>query len=219
MKNNIRFRAILVLVLGLVPFSANAATFYTNEAEFNTATIGISLSVEGFETPFVSASLVDFTSFSIIANNVSDLESRASEEGGGHPSTEGLRLLQYSTLTPSAGGGGVTFSFGTPVNAFSIDIIDPLDGAAIDAFLSLSNSTGDSQIFLTGGQPNNGVFFIGIIDTTQTFNSVTIFSTKPQDAISLDRVQFNAVPIPSAFWLFGSGLVGLIGFMRRSSKK
>ena len=28
-----------------------------------------------------------------------------------------------------------------------------------------------------------------------------------------------AVPIPAAFWLFGSGLVGLIGFMRRCSNK
>src|SRR3989344_4602212 len=149
---------------------ANAASFYTNEADFNTATIGIPLSVEGFEAPFVSASIVDFTSFSITTNNVSDLESRASEQNGGHPSTEGSRLLQYSTLTPSAGGGGVTFSFDTPINAFSIDIIDPLDGAAIDAFLSLSNSNGDSQILLTGGQPNNGVYFIGITDTAQAFN-------------------------------------------------
>lgn len=33
--------------------------------------------------------------------------------------------------------------------------------------------------------------------------------------VSVDAFQFNAVPIPAAFWLFGSGLIGLIGLARR----
>ncbi len=34
------------------------------------------------------------------------------------------------------------------------------------------------------------------------------------DNIALDNIQFSqvsAVPVPAAFWLFGSGLIGLIG--------
>ncbi len=28
----------------------------------------------------------------------------------------------------------------------------------------------------------------------------------------------SVVPIPAAFWLFGSGLIGMLGFMRRCKK-
>ena len=31
----------------------------------------------------------------------------------------------------------------------------------------------------------------------------------------LDSGQTNLIPVPAAFWLFGSGLIGLIGFARR----
>jgi len=33
-------------------------------------------------------------------------------------------------------------------------------------------------------------------------------------APGIDNVQLNAIPIPAAVWLFGSGL-GLLGWMRR----
>jgi len=29
------------------------------------------------------------------------------------------------------------------------------------------------------------------------------------------RVDFNPVPVPAAVWLFGSGLIGLVGVARR----
>jgi hypothetical protein len=196
-----------------------AAVFYTDETTFNTAASGLTLSTEGFEAPFTTSASVNFPDLSITVNNASDLVSRASEEGGGPASTEGSRLARYYTLTPSAGGGGITISFGTSISAFSIDLIDPLDGAAIDAYFSLSNSNGDSQTLLTGGQGNNEVHFLGVIDTAQSFNTVTLFSTKPQDALLIDRIQYSLVPNPAAAWLFGSGLLGLIGLARKKAAK
>ena len=87
-----------------------AAIFYTNEAVFNTDTSGLTLSLEGFETPFATAPAVDFGVFSINANNVSDLESlEGNDVDTSHPATEGVRLLQYVTLTPTAGGGFTGF--------------------------------------------------------------------------------------------------------------
>ncbi len=139
-----------------------------------------------------------------------------SEEGGGPPATEGSRLARYFTGLPGT-SGGVTFTFDSPINAFSVDIIDALDGAVIEAFLRLSNSNGDSMDIASGGQPNNSVLFAGITDNAQAFSSVTIFSTKPQDAILLDRVQYNVVPIPPAAYLFASGLIGLIRVARYKS--
>jgi hypothetical protein len=32
---------------------------------------------------------------------------------------------------------------------------------------------------------------------------------------TLGTIQVNAVPIPAALWLFGSGLLGLLGFRKR----
>lgn len=35
--------------------------------------------------------------------------------------------------------------------------------------------------------------------------------------IGIDNLEFSAVPIPAAVWLFGSGLIGLIGVARRKT--
>ncbi|MFC1772644.1 choice-of-anchor C family protein [Pseudomonadota bacterium] len=47
--------------------------------------------------------------------------------------------------------------------------------------------------------------------TTLTFTSLTpgVYGA------ALDNVQVNAVPLPPALWLFGSGLLGLIGLAKR----
>lgn len=211
---------VLSVIFSCICFShintANAvAVFYANEAAFNAATSGLALSLEGFEAAFAIAPTVKFPSLSITTNNASDLESLASGEGGGPDSTDGSRLALYSTLTPSAGGGGITITFDSPISAFSIDVIDPLDGAVADAYISLTNSNGDSQIFLVGAQGNNNIYFFGVVDLTQTFSAVTLFSTKPQDGIFIDRIQYSVVPTPPALWLFGSGLLGLVSLAKR----
>ena len=155
--------AVCACLLTVIVTSTHAVgVFYTDEAAFNSTTSGMSLSLEGFETPFTTASTVNFSGLSITANNASDLESKIGDSPDtSHPATEGLRLLQYSTTTQA---GGVTFNFSVPINAFSVDIINPLDGAAFDAYLSLSNSNGDSQVLFTGSQPNNNIYFAGITD-------------------------------------------------------
>jgi hypothetical protein len=33
------------------------------------------------------------------------------------------------------------------------------------------------------------------------------------------RIQLTAVPVPAAVWLFGSGLIGLVGFARRKNQE
>ena len=41
--------------------------------------------------------------------------------------------------------------------------------------------------------------------------------TTSLETTALDNVQVGAVPIPAAVWLFGSGLIGLIGLARRKT--
>ena len=57
---------------------------------------------------------------------------------------------------------------------------------------------------------SEGVFTVDFRDTS--FNSALVFGT-------LDTLTISAVPVPSAVWLFGSGLLGLIGISRRKKVK
>jgi hypothetical protein len=45
-------------------------------------------------------------------------------------------------------------------------------------------------------------------------SSVFISGPKESSSLALSG-QFSAVPIPTALWLFGSGLIGLFGIARR----
>jgi len=44
---------------------------------------------------------------------------------------------------------------------------------------------------------------------------VVFFLTGSASSLSIDNINVSAVPIPAAVWLFGSGLLGLVGFARK----
>ena len=92
-----------------------------------------------------------------------------------------------------------------------------LPGAFDDVFSPDSTSTGLQT-------PNVSVFNLpvslfplladGLLDIT-----VDAFGGSQHDAISIDyaRIDIQTVPIPAALWLFGSGLLGLIGVARKKA--
>jgi len=53
-----------------------------------------------------------------------------------------------------------------------------------------------------------------INDTTYTSGKFG-FYTQSQDGVTFSNLMITAVPIPPAIWLFGSGLIGLIGIAKR----
>ena len=53
-----------------------------------------------------------------------------------------------------------------------------------------------------------------ILLSSQFENLVSITFSDSSAAVQLDNITVNAVPIPAAVWLFGSGL-GLLGWMKR----
>ena len=62
----------------------------------------------------------------------------------------------------------------------------------------------------------SGTTFEGIMSNV---TALYIQGEFPDDGITgLDNVQINAVPIPAAVWLLGSGLVGLVAIRRRMKK-
>ena len=60
---------------------------------------------------------------------------------------------------------------------------------------------------VTGGEPNYLEYSAPAIFAVQ-FES---FSGQ----FFIDNIEYNTVPVPSAVWLFGSGLAGLIGIRRK----
>jgi len=82
----------------------------------------------------------------------------------------------------------------------------------------------DRPVPTTQGVANNtgSVAFYGVIDTANPFVGVSfIRSLNTNDGFGIDdltigRVEnVSNVPTPSAIWLFGSGLIGLLGIRKK----
>ncbi len=109
----------------------------------------------------------------------------------------------------------MTMHFSSPISAFFADFENVNGGSGL-------NITVDSTLFnlpaIFGGQ--DGSF--GVTSTTP-FSSIEFGSVNEHlgnEVFGIDNVSFqtSAVPVPAAVWLFGSGLIGLIGMRKKTSK-
>jgi len=72
----------------------------------------------------------------------------------------------------------------------------------------------DSDQFILGlNVGGNWLSDSGVID--QGANSYTVLFNNGGSVLEIDVQVVSAVPVPAAVWLFGSGLLGLIGIARR----
>ena len=235
-----RIPLILLLAFFNSTPSSAALFFYTDEATFNADNPG--LSTEDFEGGVVNENFtgpVNSTT-TIIGAGGSTIYSAGdilpgvefgSLRRGNPPFTTSfdlrLRDLDGSVAfsTPAA-LNFLTIEFGTNVTAVSMDVfqllvigIDPNDIAI--------------RVFGNGGLLDQTTF--GANDTTPTFfgvlsDSDLITRIEIDDAnviptvqtlaniAAIDNVAFgtpSAVPVPAAAWLFGTALIGLVGFSKR----
>ena len=187
---------------------AIAATVYSDRASFLAATASLSLSQEGFNSTFAAANPVDFGDFSVTASigNVNwgngPTFPEVVSEGAG--SIYGFANNPFSQNT-------FTFDFSSPITAFGVDINNFSTPP-----LTASTNTGSLLAFEIADQPpQTKTIFFGVVDTTP-FNSLSIRWANATNAVGFDDLVYTApIPIPAAVWLFGSGLLGLIGISRR----
>lgn len=122
----------------------------------------------------------------------------------------------------------VTFHLNSQVTAFGIGLgnfqADAVDHALLVNGVEIISVIGNLTGFTSGINLRNGYLLIHgeagesiesvafQVYETNTKNPLSGFSG---DGLVFDHVALAAVPIPAAAWLFGSGLLALIGFGRR----
>jgi hypothetical protein len=88
-----------------------------------------------------------------------------------------------------------------------------------------TNNNGSAGAFLSNDStklPDTwGTYYLDIlVDSSMvgdalSFGFVATSTNYQGSGVFYDNIHFAPVPVPAAVWLFGSGLIGLIGFARK----
>jgi hypothetical protein len=134
--------------------------------------------------------------------------------GAGRFATSGVSFLQEVT-------NGFRIDFSSPIAAFGFYGTDIGDFKGQITLTFTNGSTLNLTVPNTLNGPNASLLFFGVIDTVNSYTSVTFGNTNAgtdffgfDDLIIGDIDQVDPVPAPAALVLFGLGLAGL-GFARR----
>jgi hypothetical protein len=170
--------------------------------------------VGGDVIDFSAQTVGRYTSLSIgdVTFTANDNDLSIASNYSGSYNTTGLYLDNgdYSTN----GFSSITFSFASDVNAFGFNFGASNYSWTLTAYDG-SGSIIESMVISALIDSNNGEFF-GIAANGIAY-AVLSNNDPSYDWIFIDNFTTSAVPVPAAVWLFGSGLLGLIGFTKRKA--
>ena len=212
------FRSTLIAIVALVALafmggvnSAHAVpTFFTSESAFNAAIGGASLNLESFESTFVDGTPSVTFSGLVVTGDQNLIRVNPVAQATDGTGTIGIVDFNFN-------GNFVTFTFNSPINAFSVDVLNANDFGS-GGNLILSNNNGASQTLYSGLFPTNFNSYSALIDNTASFTSVAVNTTLTGDGLQFDRLRFGLVnfspaSVPEAetsvLVLVGLGLVGI----------
>jgi len=118
--------------------------------------------------------------------------------GPGFPTTTAVSFQSIPSLLSGPTSSLGTFLYTLPGNNVYVTYNLPLDPNLVGNV----SAGGDLSLFLTPA--DNQIGYLMAARSAGTTNPQFIVTAAP-------------VPIPTAIWLFGSGLIGLVGFARRNS--
>jgi hypothetical protein len=215
--------------LAFLQTSVNAAviSFENDEAGWQAAAGGSgSVTLLDFESITGSTTVPivgdEFSSFAGQPSFALAPQSASAELFVGNPTPQiptppsGVNMF-YPTCDPSC-EGIVTLTFGTPVTSVGAIFVD-VEGDFATTGFSLTPGATVPEVSFTSNQGQASFSFLGFVSDSP-FTSVDIhFATRPgSDGVLIDDLQYAVVPVPAAVWLFGSGLLGLIGMSRRKNE-
>jgi len=146
-------------------------------------------------------------------------------------STDGIYAASFNG-GEVVGNGTLSQSFTTVIgNTYLLDLDYGVFGVPTNSIPNtqslrvelIGGSTLLSQILTdTGSNPNvfttySFGFTADSTSTTLSFTDLTTLSQSASTDFVIDNVSVSPVPVPAAAWLFGSGLLGLIGAARRKA--
>jgi hypothetical protein len=199
----------------VISFNTSAAlTTFINDQAGWLAQIGGAGAITGTE---------DFNSFGVdvsVHNTTLNLPLLSITASSANPSFNKIDVPPFFNVqadqdgTPSfLGYQNVTIDFAQNLTALEFGY---LDAGGLSQVYSL-------QVNFVGG--GSSTFSLGIHDPEvpiglaadggTLIDSITWVLSPTASPFSVDNIRLSAVPVPAAVWLFGSGLIGLIGVARR----
>jgi hypothetical protein len=215
-------------ILALASMPANAALFIDDDPEKNRKDWEEAVSLSGLlfvEDTF--STIQDSNEDGVMTFVESKIISSASS------ATSGIvnKVLYWNSTPPtpspdsnmyagkvgngSSGSESITWTFQDPTFGFFGDFYE---------VNSLSAWVGTDQFEIPGNNNGQGLTTFGILSTVSFTQIVWSLGTgAANDSFLIDDFSYTGatdpgspVPAPAALWLFGTGLLGLIGFNRRS---
>ena len=219
MKKSTLLGALCAFVL---PLSANAAIVtYTDEASFLAALSGPA-STLGFDSTAVGTLIPSGNSLGGVTftYNISGLDMKVVNDFDTTSPSNYLGLDDAGNFDLFIAGDEFSMSFANPVNAVGLYIVsgDPLFAGDVSLDTNEGNAINSATVDVTLGD-GGLAYYIGLIsDTTFTSAGITFDAAAVETFLySVDDIttSVSAVPVPAAIWLFGSGVLGLLGLSQR----
>lgn len=213
MKKNMKYllvsTAILSLLLVFAPAS-NAALILSggsgsvplpvtgNDFNANMQALGFSQMTTGAQLSVDQDGSVTFT---YIAAESGYIDSFRSPAGVMTEADHAFNWAGYDSLSSNVTAGDILDFRFTSVGNNPLSPVDNLSGTHLEG-LGIFTRGSDSRILQV------------ILGYDDQWN----WSDDDNHDDMMVRVDFNPVPVPAAFWLFGSGLIGVIGIARRKKR-
>ena len=184
----------LVAVLSLCNFTANAAT--------------VSLDYT-LPTPDAAGVLAPTSTTGTVGLNVI---------GNDFAGSELSRSPWDTTIYEATGKYNAVYGGATATYLYSVDQTEfSLMWGSPDTYNTLEFFNNGGSVFSVVGtavQPPVSSGFVNVSVTDLVFDKV-VFSSA-DDSFEYAKLSHSPIPIPAAVWLFGSGLLGLVGIARRN---
>lgn len=228
-------------IVALSSTSASAAlVFYADEATFNGANPG--LVVEDFEGGVVGENFTGpvnstTTNIGISGSTIYSAGDIVPGVEFNSPRRANPPFINNLNLRLRDVNGSVVFSTPSALNFLSIDFSVGVTAVSMDVFQFVVTGADPNDIairvFGAGGLLNQATLsandstptFFGVFSDSDLITRIEVDDANVDPTIQtlaniagIDNVAFGiptVVPVPAAAWLFGSGLIGLIGIARR----